>query len=181
MKQFFFLVIVMASLTACSSSKSTLFTQRFYRESGLTADDLKKVQFYVDKDIVLHRVMRDGESAVKEGRIVFNGGKRVQEIVIRRDTKGVLVFMPKDDRFGICFNPNDDSKYLMFGPNPKNNNKYNLLADEWRQKSGTVTYGGEKWSTPSASAFATLYIQYSGQETNKYHSKVEKGRSVNGH
>ena len=89
--------------------------------------------------------------------------------------------MPKDDRFGISFNANDDSKYLMFGPNAKNDNKYNLLAEEWKQKYGVVTYGGERWTTPASSAFATLYIQYSGHETNKYHSRVEQGRSVGKH
>ena len=121
------------------------FTQKLYKDSGLSKDDLQRVQFFIDRDIVIYRVLNSSDSRVEGGKITIRGGENVEEIVIKRGTKGALVYMPKDDRLGISFDATSDDKYLMFGPNPKNFNRYSLLATEWQNGIGTVTYGDAKW------------------------------------
>jgi hypothetical protein len=59
-------------------------------------------------------VLKNGDTHIKEGKVIQKGDKTIEEIVLRRGTPGVVVFMPKSDRLGVCFDPNDNNKYLMF-------------------------------------------------------------------
>ncbi|HQW13016.1 MAG TPA: hypothetical protein PK076_10210 [Saprospiraceae bacterium] len=164
--------------TACSTSTRTVFSQKFYKNSGLSAEDLKKVQFYVDRDIILERSIDQGSTMIEGGKVLIKGGKKIQEVIIRSGTKGVLTYMPKDDRMGISFDAKNADNYLMFGPNPKNNNRYTLLAENWNKNYGVISYGGAKWTTSASAATATLLIEYSDNRTRKTQTKVESGRSV---
>lgn len=180
MNKYFSIVVIACAIfiSACKTTNRTIFSQQLYKDSELNSDDLKKVQFYVDRDITLQRSADQSSTDVSEGDIVMKGGKRTQQIVIRSGTKGVLVFMPKDDRLGISFDANDPNKFLMFGPNPKNRNRYTLLANDWNQNYGVITYGNEKWTALAQSAGATLLVELSDQRSHSYKTTVEKGRSV---
>lgn len=178
-KSLLFLSLVLAlTVIGCKSANRTVFSQRLYKESGLSSADLKKVQFYVDRDIVLQRSVDQGSTGVKDGDIIFRGGRKVQEVVIRTGTPGVLTFMPKDDRLGISFDAKNSTHYLMFGPNPKSRNRYTLLANEWKENYGVVTYGDEKWTVSAADAGATLLVNLSDKRSRSVKSKVEQGRTV---
>lgn len=174
------LFILTGLFSSCSSiPQKRIFTQQLYKDSGLTGSDLFKVQFFLDRDILIYRSLSSNESNVEEGRITIRGGEQVQEVIIKRGTKGALVYMPKDDRLGISFDASNDNKYLMFGPNSKNGNKYSLLASEWEQGSGTVTYGDAKWRTLSGSAYATLLVDLSSYQKTEVSTEIPKGREVN--
>ena len=98
---------------------------------------MKRIQFYVSRDIVLTRSVSDDETSISEGKIKIVNGKRVQQVIIRERTPGVLVLMPKSDRFAISFEE-DDEAYLMFGPNPKYYERFALLAQDWERNNGKV-------------------------------------------
>lgn len=168
--------VFIASCATTSQRRS--FTQQFYKDSGLHGDDLKKVQFYLDRDVLLYRVLEADDSRVEGGKITSRGGQTIEEILIRRGTPGVLVFMPKDDRLGISFDPQNDNNYLMFGPNPNNGNRYTLLASDWDSREGSVTYGASRWKTPVANAFASLLVDYNNMKRTKVHSESPEGRTV---
>lgn len=174
-----FLIFLSGLISSCSSvPQKRIFTQQLYKDSGLTGADLFKVQFFLDRDILIYRSLSSNESDVQEGRITIRGGEQVREVIIKRGTKGALVYMPKDDRLGISFDASNDNKYLMFGPNSKNGNKYSLLASEWEQGSGTVTYGNEKWRTLSGSAYATLLVDLSNYQKTEVTTEIPRGREV---
>lgn len=166
-------------LSACTSyTTKHAFSDQVIRDAGLKESDLFKVQFYLDRDIVLYRTLSNSDGDIRDGSITIRGGQQVEEILLRAGTKGVVVFMPEPDRLGVCFDPYNDEKYLMFGPNPKQNNRYTLLGSEWDGRQGKVTYGGEKWFTPSASAYATLLVDVKSRKNVSVHSESPAGRSL---
>ncbi len=175
MTVFFFI-----SITSCSNSgpKRKPFTYDFLAETGLKEKNIKYVQFFLDRDIVLYRVLKNGDTHIKDGKVIQKGDKTIEEIVLRRGTPGVVVFMPKSDRLGVCFDPNDNNKYLMFGPSPKNKNRYSLLAEEWDRESGTVTYGSSRWKTPVSSAYATILVEYRNLNRTKHRTVSPEGRTI---
>ncbi len=172
--------VFVVGMSSCGTSGARLrpFTERFYKDSGLTYDQLKHVQFYIDRDIILYRMIGSNQSTVDQGRIATRGGRKVEEIVIRSGTPGTLVFMPKENRLGISFDADNAGNYLMFGPNPKNNNRYCLLAIEWDRDEGMVSYGPNHWKTPASSAFATLMVNHRNMKKTKYSSPSPEGRVV---
>lgn len=176
---FSFSIVLSFGISSCKPvPQKSVFTQKLYKDSGLSKDDLQRVQFFIDRDIVIYRVLNSSDSRVEGGKITIRGGENVEEIVIKRGTKGALVYMPKDDRLGISFDATSDEKYLMFGPNPKNYNRYSLLATEWQNGIGTVTYGDAKWKTISGNAYAALLVDLSNYRKTEVNTQVPKGREV---
>jgi hypothetical protein len=121
--------------------------------------------------------MSGGESTITEGKIKMVDGRRVEEIIVPENTPGVLLFMPKYDRFAISFEESSDD-YLMFGPNPKIGDRYALLAREWKKRSGIVTYNGKEFEVDANSAFASLLVDL--RKINKVERETRKatGRTV---
>lgn len=178
-RPYIYLIAVSAflALNACSP-QLTPFTQKFYDSYDFDEADLKKVQFYVSEDVVLRRARGKGNVEITDGKVRVVDGKKVEEVVIRKGTPGVLLFVPKVDRFAISFEDGRKEKYLMFGPNKKLNNHYALLASDWEKRVGTVNYGGEKFYTTGASGMARLMIDLKAVKKIERRSYVAKGRNV---
>lgn len=174
---FGWLFVALITLNACSP-QLTPFTQRFYDSYNFEEADLKKIQFYVSEDVVLRRALDGGNVEISEGKVRVVDGRKVEEIVIPRGTPGVLLFIPKEDRFAVSFEEGRGQKYLMFGPNAKMKNQYALLASDWERRSGTVNYGGKKYYTSGSSGMARLMIDLKAIKKIERRSYVAKGRSV---
>lgn len=170
--------VIVLSLGACSPQLTT-FTQRLYDEYDWTESELKRIQFYVSDDILLRRQLTGGTSEIISGEIKVVDGREVEEIVIRRKTPGVLLFLPKENRFAISFEAEGDDRYLIFGPNPKAGNRYALLASEWRRRGGKVTYEGRKFDVEASSAFAALMVDLKKIRKTSINSRTARGRRVN--
>ena len=171
-------LVCLVMVTSCSPSL-TPFTQDLYDNSNWSEDDLKRIQFYVSEDIVLNREFTSGESAIQNGKIRIKNGKRIEEVVIRSGTAGVLMFIPKQNRFAISFEEGNESPYLIFGPNPKINNRYALLAKEWKKYGGKVHYAGKLYNVERSGAFASLLVDMDRIGETEYKRKVAEGRTVN--
>jgi hypothetical protein len=171
-------LILILGLGACSPTL-TPFTQRLYDEYDWTESELKRIQFYVSDPIMLRRQLTGGKSEIISGEIKVIDGREVEEIVIPRNTPGVLLFMPRENRFAISFEAEGDDRYLIFGPNPKAGNRYALLASEWRRRSGVVTYEGRKFEVGSSSAFASLMVDLKKIRKISVKSRTARGRKVN--
>lgn len=170
--------VLVLSMSACSPQLTT-FTQRLYDEYDWTESELKRIQFYVSDDILLRRQLTGGTSEIISGEIKVVDGREVEEIVIRRKTPGVLLFLPKENRFAISFEAEGDDRYLIFGPNPKAGNRYALLASEWRRRGGKVTYEGRKFDVEASSAFAALMVDLKKIRKTSINSRTARGRRVN--
>lgn len=173
---FLFGAAILFSLSSCSPTLSP-FTQRLYDENNWSESELKRVQFYLSNDIILRRQASSASSRIEEGTIQVRNGRRVEEVVIRKGTPGVLLFIPKDNRFAVSFEDND--KYLMFGPNPKAGDRYALLASDWNNRQGKVTYGDGKYWVDANNGIANLMVDLKRARNTSVKSRTAGGRKVN--
>lgn len=167
-------------LSSCSP-KLTPFTQGLYEENSWSESELKKIQYYVSEDIVLRREASKGNSRIESGEIKIVNGKRVEEIVIRKGTPGVLLFLPKANRFAISFESSKgEDPFLVFGPGNKTRGRYVLRARDWNDRGtgGKVSYGGGTYFTPTKSAYATLMVDLKRIRNTKVKSRTAGGRTV---
>lgn len=172
----FVFAIAALILSSCSPSLSP-FTQRLYNENSWTESELKQIQFYLSEDIVLRRGLKGMSSEITSGEIKIKDGRKVEEIVLRRGTPGVILFVPKDNRFAVSFEEGD-KKFLMFGPNPKVNDRYVLLASEWKNQRGKVSYGGERYWVDASRGLSSLMVDVSRARNVSVRSRTAKGRRV---
>ena len=171
-------ILLVAVLSSCSP-RYTYFTENLNERQNWSESDLKRIQFYVSEDIILTRSISDDETKITEGKIRIINGRRVQQIIIRSHTPGVLVLMPKEDRFAISFESDDDA-YLMFGPNPKYHERFALLAQDWEKEGGKVHYKGQLYDVDNSSAFAALMVDLRREGQSQYETRRVQGRTVKG-
>ncbi len=171
-------LILFAGLFMQSCTQYRPLTQDLIEDYGWSENELRKMQFYLSEDIVLRRVQTGGLTEIEKGRVKVIDGKKVNEIVLKEGTPGVLLFMPRENRVAISFEGNGDDKFLMFGPNPDFNDRYVLLGAQWNEKRGIVTYDGSKWVTPAYSSLAGLLIDMKGIKRIKKKRHVAGGRTL---
>jgi hypothetical protein len=127
----------------------------------------------------MRRQLTGGSSEIISGEIKVVDGREVEEVVIRRKTPGILLFLPKENRFAVSFEAEGNDRYLVFGPNPKAGNRYSLLASEWRRQGGKVTYEGRRFDVGSSSAYAALMVDLKKIRKISVKSRTARGRKVN--
>jgi hypothetical protein len=170
-------IFILISILSCAPSLSP-YTQRLHEKYEWKESDLKKVQFYLSHDIVLRRRSESGKAEIEGGEIKIIDGSKYEMIRFNAGTPGVLLFMPNDNRMAVSFENGGDDKFLMFGPNPNYNNRYVLLAADWKRNYGEVSYMGKKWETSASSAFAGLTINLKNIDQNSSQARVARGRTV---
>ena len=173
----FFLLIAISFLSSCSSPY-TYFTKNLYEGESWSEDDIENIQFYLSKDVVLTRSLGKNETQISEGKIQVVNGRRVERVIIRKNTPGVLIHMPNENRFAISFEESDDDAFLMFGPNEKQNSRYVLLAQEWKRTVGQVHYKGNLYSVDAESAYSSLMVDMRKVGESDYQVHRPSGRTV---
>jgi hypothetical protein len=167
-----FLFIIL--LLACSSSRQ-VFT-RDLRISAVKDDsDLKRIQFYVSRDIVLTRRIDQSKSQISKGKIVVKDGSTYEEVIIRAQTPGLVLFTPDGERLAVSFDT--DGAYLMFGPKSRTG-EYVLLASKWEKNRGWISYDDKEYETSSESANAFLMADASFVRKVVSSQKIAKGRQL---
>jgi len=164
-------------LTSCGPKLSP-FTQNLYDEQQWSDEELKRIQFYTSEDIVLYRQLTKGESEIISGEIKIRNGKKVDEVMIKEGTPGVLLFRPKENKFAISFESGNDDRFLVFGATKKRGGQYRLQAKDWGRRVGKVTYEGKIYTTSSDSAYASLLVDLKRIKNTEVRSRVAKGRKV---
>jgi hypothetical protein len=177
MNKLIFLSFIFLGLIACSPTL-TPFSQKLYDDQKWSLEELQKIQFYLSDDIVLYRKVASGETTINNGKIKMVNGEKIEEVIFKKGIPGVLIFMPKADRFAISFDSDTDPKYLIFGPNPKMTSRYVLLGKEWDRNSGQVTYDNQVYETYSGSAFAGLLVNLKRANKLERKSSEVKGRVI---
>lgn len=163
-----------------SSCRPTLspFTQNLYEENNWSEDQLKQIQFYLSKEIVLFRELSAEKSEIIEGEIKIVNGKKRDQITFKNGTPGVFMFSPKTNRFAVSFENEGDDRFLIFGPSPKASNHYVLMASDWNRRNGTVTYAGKKWTVDASDAFTTLLVDLKRLHDVDVNTHMASGRRI---
>ncbi len=136
-----FVFVIMG--TSCSNkSYFTPNTRKLIEAKSVT---LSKIQFYVDKDIVLERDVKTGEAEVNSGKVTIENGKTVNKIVLKRNTPGVCS-NARSNGLDISFEAGD-GKSVVFSEvaNAKPGDPYQISAEKWIKDLGQVTYDGNKY------------------------------------
>ncbi len=165
------------SLTSCSKNL-TYFTQDLYEENQWSESELKRIQFYVSEDIVLYKTASGGTSRIEDGKIEIKDRQKVDEIVIKRGTPGTVVFIPKDDKYGVSFD--NSGAFLIFGPGKNTRGRYTLKAKRWREnrRGGVITYDGQEYFTNSESAYASLMVDLRKARKSTVTKSTASGRKI---
>ena len=83
----FYLLIIVVFITSCN--RKAYFTSDVRNKIESKNIDLKKLQYYIDNDVVLSREISSDTARVTAGRVVFQNGKYYETIILRANTKGV--------------------------------------------------------------------------------------------
>lgn len=169
-------VFVSMFLSSCSSL--TPFTQKLYDQNGWSEQDLSQIQFYLSEAITLERAFRQGESRITSGQIVMKNGVEVERITIPRKTPGVLIDIPRENRFIISFEPDNDDASLRFGPSARLGTQYLLGAKDWKNGRGTVIYDNREFTVYSTDGPAKLLVDLRRKKDTNVNQRVARGRKI---
>ena len=176
MKKFILFIAIASTLASCKNLVP--FTDALKRDHNWTTDQLKGVQFYLSHDVILRRELSKGTSEIIHGKIKMVDGRKVDEILIKAGTPGILTDMPKENKMLVSFEVGDDH-YLSFGVNPNKGERYVLLASEWNNGMGKVHYSGEEYYTDPDSHGAFLLVDLHKINNTSLNQHVAKGRKLN--
>ena len=137
--------------------------------------DIKDVQFYTSKKIVLKRNLTYKETKLARGKIKYQNGQYFEEIIIPKNTPGVL---EKDSAniLGVAFEKGRN-RALKFVLNK--NDHYQLSALLWNDGYGRVSYDTLVYYVEPRSSQAVLKVKK--HYTFVFNKKIRKvrGRLVN--
>ena len=170
------LFLVLASVL--SSCKNLVpYTDAMKKQHNWTNEDVKRIQFYVSHDIILHRELNNASTEIVQGKIKMIKGKKVDEILIQGGTKGVVTDIPKENKMLVSFETGED-RYLSFGVNPGASDRYVLLASDWKNEMGKVHYSGTEYYTDPDSKYASLLVDLRKIDNMEVRQHIAKGRKV---
>jgi len=167
-----FLMLFFAS---CSYYLSP-YTSKIQRETNLSEEQLKKIQFYLEGDIVIYRALGTSETQITGGEIKIVNGEKVEEVVIASGTPGVIIGTQESGKLLVSFE--SDGSYLLFGPNGDYGGKYTMMAKEWEGRAGIVDYAGKEYKSTPESIYAYLTVNMEEVNNSTVESKQASGRTI---
>lgn len=175
MKQLIWFLLIATGLSSCKTLVP--YTDAMKKKYNWTEDQIRRIQFYVSDDIVLQRQLSNNSTEIVQGKIKTIHGRKVDEIIIRAGTPGVLTDIPRENKMMVSFEMGDDHA-LSFGVNPNVGDKFVLLASEWNNGVGKVHYTGMEYYTDPDSRYAHLLVDLRKIDKMQVRQRVAGGRKV---
>jgi len=141
------------------------FTRQLREQLSLTPTEIRSLQFYLSKPIMLQRELSSDERQVSHGKLVTKDGKYIEEVDVLDGTPGVAVDVnPDGNTIDVSFESGTKLRFTGFS--------YTLLADQWGGKDGAgkITFDGRVYDAINHSYLAHLAIDrqsLSKLETNR--------------
>jgi len=143
--------------------------------------DIKKVQFFIDQRLVLRRTLGDKQSDIKGGKILFENGLYIHEVIIPKFTPGVCEGFD-GDKISISFELQNND--IQFGPHGDNLQSFTLSARNWTNGAGELTYDNATYTVRCATcpnvAVTTLLVRKSEARRIQTSQRIVRGRKVSG-
>ena len=162
-------------LSACSYNLSP-YTSHTQAQTNFNEEQLKKVQFYLQGDITLYRDYNNSETQITSGQIKIVNGQKVEQVVIKSGTPGVVIKAESADVFDVSFE--QDGSFLRFGANPDYAGKYTMMAKQWEGSTGIVDYAGKEFKSTPESIYAYLTVNMNKINNSTIDSKQAGGRTI---
>lgn len=179
MKKYYLPIFLGLSVVSFScSSPKTYFTSGIRDKVERSHQPLEKIQFYADRNIVLQRELKTGETKVASGEVRIENGHYINTITLKKNTPGVCTVV-KNNVLGISFEIGEH-KTLTFGKtkNASMDDPYRILANEWVDDFGLIEYDGKPYHILSAGTEAGILIKTSILRKSKIEEREMKGRKV---
>ena len=169
-----FLISICFALGSCANLVP--LTSQMIEKNKWSTEDLKKIQYYNSSAITLQKVSSQSGSNIQGGVIKEESNKAVSEVFIKENTKGVAV-NTSDNKLSLSFEK-DDAHYLTFGANPDRNGYFVLLASDWKDRIGKVTYDNEKYFTSPESRDVIILVNMQKIKKLIVQQRTAGGREV---
>ncbi|GAC1383810.1 MAG: hypothetical protein NVSMB45_11400 [Ginsengibacter sp.] len=130
-------ILVASAPPVVSTTKEVLyvpFTKQLRQRIENNNLDIKKIQFFVDQQLIMRRTLGTEKADVKSGELLFEKGQYINEVVIPAFTPGVLENIA-GDRMKISFEiQNNEIEFAALG----DNTFYRLVGSNWNNANGSA-------------------------------------------
>ena len=135
-------IVLSLFLSSCAVTNKVYFTEELRQRAVNQGVDLRQLQFFNDKDIVLRRKIITSESTVKKGGLQLNDATNYEYVVIKKNTPGLCTEIDSLGTFSITWEK-AERKGLMFKKNKSD--VFQIGANAWNNKIGEVSYKENKF------------------------------------
>ncbi len=161
-------------LLISSCSKTIYFTQDMRNNLIQNYLSIDKIQFYNSRKIILRRNLSYADTKVARGKIKFENGQYVENIIIPKKTPGVAVSEGRN-YINVAFE-DGAHRFLRFVLNSEN--EYQISASKWEQGYGKVKYDTLFYYIEPKSSKAVLKLIKDDQYNMQKNTRRLKGKTV---
>ena len=177
-KLFKLLLIILPFLMLSSCKNYVPFTNTLKTDNGWGESELKKIQFYLSNSIVLHRQLGKSETKIESGVIKIVDGKKVEEVLIKKGTPGIVTNMADKKRMSVSFEI-DDGHFLTFGSYSRRGGRYYLMLKGYeKDKRAKVTYVNKEFYISPESLKSFLQVDMKKINREERDQRVAGGRKL---
>lgn len=156
------------------------FTKELYNRLRGYNIDIKKVQFFVDQQLVLDRFVDQSSAEVTSGVVKFINGRYVNEIIIPKYTP-CTVESEDMDGFRVTFE-SGSANFFKFINNRYSPEFYVFSGTNWKDGTADVIYDKLTYrvncGSCSSAADARLVVKQSDIDNTEKKTKILKGSRV---
>lgn len=171
-------MFIVAFATSCN--QKAYFTSEVRNKIESKNIDLKKLQYFIDNDVVFKRELSSDTAKVTAGNVVFQNGKYYQTISLLANTKGICTAV-YPNRLMLSFEVGDN-KNINFSV-PKSLGSYDVYQmvdeDTYGSPTNMITYDGQIYNLVVKNNYLPrLMIQKRQINKEDRNDRVMKGRIV---
>ncbi len=179
MKKIIIYSLTILTLSISSCARKTYFNTEVRNRVTANNIPLTKLQYYVDRDVELRRVLSSSETKVSSGAIVTENGKQVHIISLKKGTPGVCTQVATD-RISVAFEEGNNKNLVFAFPKGGTSKNAYMLAPLSLDKNnfGTISYNGTNYYVMPDGVRAKLKVKRSSDTKVKIKKSTMKGRKV---
>jgi hypothetical protein len=168
------LLLAVISMTAWSCKPKSIFMETARLALVENNVELRTVQVYNDKAIVMRRKANSSEVSQSGGKLVMVDGEQVLEVVIRAGTPGVITGV-QNGEFLVRFEAGA-GKVLQFYKNTKG--AFQIDADKWIGQKGQIKYANLEFLVEAESNDVILMFKEKKRYKSASNLRTVKGLRV---
>ena len=174
MKKLIYLLLPFIILSSCKMYVP--FTKDLKTKNSWSQNDIKKIQFYVSNTIILHRELGKSETKIESGVIKTVDGKKIEEVIIKKGTPGIVTTFTDKGSMAVSFEI-DDVYYLTFGSYVNRGGRYYLMLRE-KNTYSKVTYVSKEYFISPESVQSFLQVDMKRINQEERNQRVAGGRKL---
>ena len=175
----YIILLCLAGLFLTSCATRVPFTDEIKRDFNLTENNLRQVQFYTSRTIILERDDKKEVTATtgRDGELVASRESLSERIVIPANRPCIFESIDEDGSINIRFETGA-GRTLKFKQRPNVATGRFYLHANWQDGRGELDYGGAVYYAVSGSSSAYLIVKLKQWQKNQRSDRTVKGMRV---